>query len=137
MRKYPRIEIDQKAYDGLQIESVLQHKTAREIATEAILGYISKEALMVISHKTTTPTETVRTAPPAPPQRVAPPYQPTDDRPKQLAKDLPALDHIKELWTTTHMTVHDIAKEIDRPRTTVQTLINRLLERGELPERPK
>jgi len=55
MRKYPRIEIDQKAYDGLQIESVLQHKTARDIATEAILSYISKEALMVISHKTTTP----------------------------------------------------------------------------------
>jgi len=55
MRKYPRIEIDQKAYDGLQIEAVLQHKTAREIATEAILGYISKEALMVIRHKTTTP----------------------------------------------------------------------------------
>ena len=137
MRKYPRIEIDQKAYDGLQIEAVLQHKTTREIATNAILGYISKEALMVIRSKTTTPTETGRTAPPAPPQHIAPPYQPTDDRPKQLAKDLPALDHIKELWTTTHMTVHDIAKEIDRPRTTVQTLINRLLERGELTERPK
>ncbi len=136
MRKYPRIEIDQRAYDGLQIEAVLQHKTAREIATSAILGYISKEALMVIRHKTTTPTETVRTPPPAP-QRTTPPYQPTDDRPKQLAKDLPALNHIKELWTTTHMTVHDIAKEIDRPRTTVQTLVNRLLERGELPERPK
>lgn len=135
MRKYPRIEIDQKAYDGLQIESVLQHKTAREIATNAILGYISPEAKMVIRSKTTTPTETVRTAPA--PQRVAPPYQPTDDRPKQLAKDVPAVNHIKERWTTTHMTVHDIAKEIGRPRTTVQTLINRLLERGELPERPK
>ena len=65
MRKYPRIEIDQKAYDGLQIESVLQHKTAREIATSAILGYISPEAKMVIRSKTTTPTETVRPAPPA------------------------------------------------------------------------
>lgn len=136
MRKYPRIEIDQKAYDGLQIESVLQHKTAREIATEAILGYISKETLMVIRSKTTTPTETERTAPQQ--QRTTPPYQPTDDRPKQLAKDQPALNHIKERWTTTNMTVHDIAKEIDRPRTTVQTLVNRLLERGELPaERPK
>ena len=135
MRKYPRIEIDQKAYDGLQIEAVLQHKTAREIATSAILGYISKEALMVIRSKTTTPTETVRTVPP---QSVAQPYQPTDDRPKQLAKDVPAVNHIKERWTTTHMTVHDIAKEIGRPRTTVQTLVNRLLERGELPaERPK
>jgi len=134
MRKYPRIEIDQKAYDGLQIESVLQHKTAREIATEAILGHISPEAKMVIRSKTTTPTETVR---PAPQQRTAPLYQPTENRPAQLAKDQPALNHIRELWTTTHMTVHDIAKEIDRPRTTVQTLINRLLERGELPERPK
>ncbi len=131
MRKYPRIEIDQRAYDGLQIEAVLQHKTAREIATSAILGYISKEALMVIRSKTTLPTETVKTAP------TAQPYQPTDDRPKQLAKDQPAVTHIKELWTTTHIPVADIAKKINRPRTTVQTLINRLLERGELAERPR
>ena len=75
MRKYPRIEIDQKAFDGLQIEAVLQHKTVREIATNAILGYISPEAKMVIRSKTTTPTETVR---PAPQQRTAPLYQPTE-----------------------------------------------------------
>ena len=71
-----------------------------------------------------------------PPQPYQP--QPKENRPKQLAKDVPAVNHIKERWTTTHMTVHDIAKEIGRPRTTVQTLVNRLLERGELPaERPK
>lgn len=137
MRKYPRIEIDQKAYDGLQIESVLQHKTAREIATEAILGYISKEALMVISHKTTTPTETVRTAPPAPQQRTVPLYQPTENRPAQLAKDQPAVAHMKELWLTTNMTLKDIATELGRPRTTVQALVDRLIERGELADRPK
>ena len=137
MRKYPRIEIDQKAYDGLQIESVLQHKTAREIATSAILGYISKEALMVIRSKTTTPTETVRPAPPAPQQRTVPLYQPTEKRPAQLAKDQPAVAHMKELWLTTNMTLKDIATELGRPRTTVQALVDRLIERGELADRPK
>ena len=136
MRKYPRIEIDQKAYDGLQIEAVLQHKTAREIATEAILGYISKEAFMVIRSKTTPPTETGRTAPPAP-QRAVPLYQPTGNRPAQLAKDLPAVAHMKELWLTTNMTLKDIATEIGRPRTTVRALVDRLIERGELADRPK
>ena len=134
MRKYPRIEIDQKAFDGLQIEAVLQHKTVREIATNAILGYISPEAKMVIRSKTTTPTATVR---PAPQQRTVPLYQPTEKRPAQLAKDQPAVAHMKELWLTTNMTLKDIATELDRPRTTVQALVDRLIERGELADRPK
>jgi hypothetical protein len=54
-RKYPRIEIDQLAYDGLQIEAVLQHTTPREIATKAILGYISEKALLAIDHTTYRP----------------------------------------------------------------------------------
>ena len=68
MRKYPRIEIDQKAYDGLSIEAVLQHKTIREIATKAILGYISKEALMVLDHKTYSTTEAAEPKPSIPPK---------------------------------------------------------------------
>jgi len=59
MRKYPRIEIDQLSYDGLQIEAVLQHKTPREIATKAILGYISQKALSAIDQTTDRPEKTI------------------------------------------------------------------------------
>ena len=51
-RKFPRIEIDQRAYDALQAEGILRHKTVREIATEAILASISKEAIELTDSKT-------------------------------------------------------------------------------------
>jgi len=35
------------------------------------------------------------------------------------------------------MTLKDIATELGRPRTTVQALVDRLIERGELADRPK
>lgn len=57
-RKFPRIEIDQRAYDGLQIEAVLRHRTVREIATDAILSHVSNEALSVLDHKTIGPETT-------------------------------------------------------------------------------
>ena len=142
MRKYPRIEIDQKAYDGLQIEAVLQHKTARDIATNAILGHISKEAIMVLDHKTyettTGKTAEVKTKPAAPAATLAaytPP--PPENRPKQLARDKDAIAHIRHLWTTTEKNYAQIARAIDRPRTTVESLIERYLEKGMLPPRPK
>lgn len=131
-RKYPRIEIDQKAYDGLQIESVLNGKTVREIATKAILGYISKEANMVLDHKTyedTKPTE--------PPQSRTIPPQVQAERPKQLAKDTVALSRISHLWTNTDMTIADISRDIGRPRQTTEALVKRLIAKGELQERPK
>jgi hypothetical protein len=128
MRKYPRIEIDQKAFDGLQIEAVLKGKTVREIATDSILGYISKEAIMVLDHKTYNGIK-----PPAPPK----PKTAQAGRPKQLAKDAAAISRIKVLWTTTALTVADISRDIDRPRQTVEALIKRLIDQGELAERPK
>ena len=128
MRKYPRIEIDQKAYDGLQIESVLQHKTAREIATEAILGYISPEAKMVIDHKTDSATEAQSSPPPKPPKSKGH---------KQLVKDEVKVARIKELWTTTTLPVAEIARQVGGKRQTVASLIERLIERKELAERPK
>lgn len=129
MRKYPRIEIDQKAFDGLQIEAVLKHKTVRDIATEAILGYISKESLSVLDHKTYTTTEPIKTTAP---KTQSPTHA---SRPKQLAKDTVAISRITHLWTTTGLPVADIARDIDRPRQTVEALIKRLIERGELAQR--
>lgn len=129
MRKYPRIEIDQKAFDGLQIEAVLSHKTVREIATDAILSHISKEALSVLDHKTYTTTEPIKAT--TPKTKLSTPA----GRPKQLAKDTVAISRITLLWTTTGLPVADIARDIDRPRQTVEALIKRLIERGELAQR--
>jgi hypothetical protein len=129
MRKYPRIEIDQKAFDGLQIEAVLKHKTVRDIATEAILSHISKESLSVLDHKTYTTIEPIKT----PTSKTQLSTQAS--RPKQLAKDTVAISRISHLWTTTGLPVADIARDIDRPRQTVEALIKRLIERGELEQR--
>lgn len=133
MRKYPRIEIDQKAYDGLSIEAVLQHKTIREIATKAILGYISKEALMVLDHKTYSPSEAAEPKPSIPPKR-SPKATGTH---KQLVKDEAKVAQIKELWTTTTLPVAEIARQVGGKRQTVASLIERLIKRNELAERPK
>jgi hypothetical protein len=130
MRKYPRIEIDQKAFDGLQIESVLNGKTVRDIATNAILGYISKEAKMVLDHKTYEDTK-----PNEPPQSRTRP-QAQAGRPKQLAKDEAGIARVKELWQS-GMAIADIARDINRPRQTVQAFIDRLIKQKELAERPK
>lgn len=129
MRRFPRIEIDQKAFDGLQIEAVLKHKTVRDIATEAILSHISKESLSVLDHKTYTTTEPIE--PTTPKTQLST----QTGRPKQLAKDTAAISRITHLWTTTGLPVADIARDIDRPRQTVEALIKRLIERGELAQR--
>ena len=129
MRKYPRIEIDQKAFDGLQIEAVLRHMSVRDIATDAILSHISKEAMSVLDHKTYMATEPIE--PTAPKTQLST----QAGRPKQLAKDTVAISRITHLWTTTGLHVADIARDIDRPRQTVEALIKRLIERGELAQR--
>ena len=112
MRKYPRIEIDQKAYDGLSIEAVLQHRTAREIATEAILGYISQKALSAIDHKTAVPEDIATKRPPDHKTIVGAAIDSSKPKPakissgewgssgiprsrKRIADDQPALAHIR------------------------------------------
>jgi hypothetical protein len=132
MRKYPRIEIDQKAYDGLQIEAVLQSKTSREIATNAILGYISKEALMVLDHKTYTTAGAAEPKPSIPPK--SPPK--ATGAHKQLVKDEAKVAQIKKLWTSSDLPIAEIARQVGGKRQTVSSLIERLIERGELAERP-
>jgi len=136
MRKYPRIEIDQKAFDGLQIEAVIRGMTIRDLASKAILGYISKEAITVLDHKTyedVKATETTHTPDAPAPYHPAPP----ESRPKQLARDIPAVEHIHHLWMTTTMNYPEIARQVDRPRQTVEALIKRHVDQGILPPRPQ
>ena len=132
MRKYPRIEIDQKAYDGLQIEAVLQSKTSREIATNAILGYISKEALMVLDHKIYTTAGAAEPKPSIPPK--SPPK--ATGAHKQLVKDEAKVAEIKRLWSGTDLPVAEIARQVQGKRQTVDSIIKRLIAKGELAERP-
>jgi DNA-binding transcriptional ArsR family regulator len=148
MRKYPRIEIDQIAYDGLQIEAVLRHKTTREIATEALLSHISREALSVLDQETIGP-ETAK------PEDIAT-KRPQDHKTtegaaidnsktvnidrkdinkpkrKRLEKDLAAIQHIRELWTAGERNISKIAKAIEYSRSTVGDHIERMKKKGDL-----
>jgi len=132
-RKYPRIEIDQKAYDGLQIEAVLKSKTIREIATDIILSHISKEAIMVLDHKTYSTAEVVE------PKLSIPPKSPpkATGAHKQLVKDEAKVAQIKDLWASTDLPVAEIARQVGGKRQTVSSIIERLIAKEELQERPK
>jgi hypothetical protein len=133
MRKYPRIEIDQKAFDGLQIEAVLKGKTVREIATNAILGYISKETIIVLDHKTYEGAEVAEPKPSIPPK--SPPK--ATGAHKQLVKDEAKVAQIKDLWSSTDQSVAEISRQVGGKRQTVDSIIKRLIAKGELQERPK
>ncbi len=56
-------------------------------------------------------------------------------RPRQLARDKAAVAQIKKLWTTTDLSITDIAQQVDAPRQTVDGLIKRLIKRGTLAQR--
>lgn len=149
MRKYPRIEIDQKAYDGLQIEAVLRHKTTREIATEAILSHISTKAKSVLDHRTIGPQDPKTTMEGSHkttmPEDIAT-KRPQDhrttegavidsinpQRKKRLADNPDALARIKEMWNSGQKNQAEISRQIGYHRATVNDNIQRMLESGEI-----
>ena len=138
MRKYPRIEIDQKAYDGLQIEAVLRHKSTREIATEALLSHISKEALSVLDHKTIGPEneipETIATKRPLDHKTTEDECgaAPVADKRKRLADNPDALQAIRDMWKAGEHNQAEIARRIGYHRATVNDAIQRMKKSGEL-----
>lgn len=121
-RKYPRIEIDQRAYDALQAEGILQHRTVREIATEAILGHISTEAIEFIDRKTKGPKTAKDECGAA---TVA-------DKRKRLADNPEAIAKIKELWQAGERNQAEISRHIGYHRATVNDNVQRLKKAGEL-----
>ena len=135
-RKYPRIEIDQRAYDALQAEGILQHRTVREIATEAILSHISTEAISFIDHKTVMREDIATKRPLDHKTTVDECGAVTDsEKPKRksLAKDQAAIERIKELWKQSpRPTKTAIAAAVGHKPTTVNDLIRKLLATGEL-----
>jgi hypothetical protein len=128
MRKYPRIEIDQRAYDVLQAEGILRHKTAREIATEAILSHVSKEAISFIDHVDTAtkrPSDHKTT-------REKCGALPVADKRKRLADNPDALQQIKDMWIAGEHNQAEISRRIGYHRATVNDAIQRLKSAGEL-----
>lgn len=135
-RKYPRIEIDQRAYDALQAEGILQHRTVREIATEAILSHISTEAISFVDRKTVM-REDIATKRPLDHKTILDECGAVTDsdkpKRKRLAKDQAAIGRIKEMWMQSpRPTKAEIARAIGYPATTTGEMITRMLKRGEL-----
>jgi hypothetical protein len=142
MRKYPRIEIDQLAYDGLQIEAVLQHKTVREIATQAILTSISREALSVLDHKTigpdTTSPEDIATKRPLDHKTtegaaIDSTGPGTSQKPKRLSENPDALRQIREMYAQSpRPSLAKMGEQIGYHKTTVHDAIKRMKKNNEI-----
>jgi hypothetical protein len=120
-RKFPRIEIDQRAYDALQAEGILRHRAIREIATEAIFEHISKEALEFVDRRTIemecgTKGEMVV----------------CKAKRKRLKDNLGALAKIKEMWNSGEKNQSEIARAIGYSGATVAKNIKDMKDRGEL-----
>lgn len=135
-RKYPRIEIDQRAYDALQAEGILQHRTVREIATDAILSHISTEAISFVDRKTVM-REDIATKRPLDHKTTVDKCGAVADsdklKRKSLAKDQAAIEQIKEQWKQSpRPTKAGIARTISYPATTTSEMIGRMLKKGEL-----
>jgi hypothetical protein len=148
-RKYPRIEIDQRAYDALQAEGILQHKTPKELATKAILDYVSKEAVWFIDQQTVRPIkstlpEDIVTVGPEDITTLGPQdkitevectvvtAEDTPQKKRRLADDQKAIAKIKEMWQAGVRSATKIAKQIGYSRATVSENIKTMKEKGEL-----
>ena len=145
LRKYPRIEIDQRAYDALQAEGILQHRTVREIATDAILDHISIEAIEFIDRRTTRPNTTspedITTERPQDHRTneekegagaVDDLSQSKPQKRQKLTDNPDALAKIKMLWQGGEHNAAQIAKDIGYARGTVWENIKKMKAKGEL-----
>lgn len=126
-----RVILDHRVYKALQAEALVKESSLQDTMNTLILSNLSQEAKMILETidnkeymviNNTNPSIRVSTK---------------STKPKQLARDMAAVSRIKNLWTSSDMTVVDIAKEIEAPRQTVEALIKRLIERGELASRAK
>ncbi len=143
LRKFPRIEIDQRAYDALQAEGILQHRTVREIATEAILGHISTEAIDFIDRKTigqlTPSSKDIVTDRPQDGKTIETQCRTEGEmiicapKRKRLADNPVALAKIKEMWTRIpRPSLEKIAEEIGYPKATIEENVKKMKAKGEL-----
>jgi DNA-binding XRE family transcriptional regulator len=146
MTSVHRVVLSQKAYQALKAEAMIRNKSTNAVLDDLIIGNISqkaKEVLKTIGSIEQEEAETkgihehvdVKTIKPSS-QITKRPESHKSTKP-QLAKDEVAVNKIKQLWTDSELSISAIAKEIGAARSTVGSLIDRLIERGELSPRPE
>lgn len=124
-----RVVISHVVYQALRAEALVKQSSPQAILDTLILGNISQEAKAIL--KTLGTQESVDN------EAITPQRQQSTQagRPRQLARDKKSVAQIKELWASTDLSITDIAAKVDAPRQTVDGLIKRLIERGELAQR--
>jgi DNA-binding MarR family transcriptional regulator len=132
MTSVHRVVVSQDTYKALQAEAMVRQSSIQAVMDSIIIDHISqpaREILKALGSKEPADKKAVAADKPASQKSTR------AGRPKQLAKSVSEISRIKYLWGTTDLPVADIARDIDRPRQTVEALIKRLIERGELARR--
>ena len=135
MTQVHRVVVSQATYKALQAEAMVRQSSIQAVMDSIIIDHISQPAREIL--KTLGAPVPVDNAAIATDKPIEPASQQSTQagRPRQLARDKAAVAQIKELWTTTDLSITDIAVQVDAPRQTVDGLIKRLLDRGELAQR--
>jgi hypothetical protein len=131
MTSVHRVVVSQDTYKALQAEAMVRQSSIQAVMDRIIIDHISqpaREILKALGSNSPVDEKAIATDKPSS-------QQSTPARPKQLAKSVSEISRIKYLWGTTDLPVADIARDIDRPRQTVEALIKRLIDRGELAQR--
>jgi len=140
-----RVVLSHPVYRALQAEALVKESSLQDTMNRLILDNLSREASKIIDDLSRESIELLD----AIADDALKAHEDIDDtkpsshvststsKKKQLVKNEAAVARIKELWSSTNMTVVDISKEIGGKRSTVGALIERLIERGELAQRAK
>lgn len=142
MTSIHRVVVSQDTYKALQAEAMVRHLGIQAVMDSIIIENISqpaKEILKTLSSIEHTELKTIGTIEHMDKPARKPESQKATDpsRPKQLARDEAGIARIKELYANTDMPVAEIARQINRPRQTVEVRIQAMISKGELAERPR
>lgn len=132
MTSVHRVVVSQDTYKALQAEAMVRQSSIQTVMDSIIIDHLShpaREILKALGSKEPVDEKAVATDKPASQQSTQ------TGRPRQLARDKAAVAQIKELWTSTDLSITDIAAQVEAPRQTVDGLIKRLIDRGELAQR--
>ena len=135
MTSVHRVVVSQATYKALQAEALVRQVSIQVVMDNIILDHISPQAREILN--TLGAPGPVDYATIAPDKPIEPASQQSTQagRTRQLARDKAAVARIKELWTSTDLSITDIAVQVDAPRQTVDGLIKRLIDRRELAQR--
>lgn len=135
MTSVHRVVVSQSTYKALQAEAMVRQSSIQAVMDSIIADHISPQAREILNTLGAPgPVDYAAIATDKPTEPAS--QQSTQaGRPRQLARDKAAVAQIKKLWTTTDLSITDIAQQVDAPRQTVDGLIKRLIKRGTLAQR--